>query len=163
MAEKKSPAAAPVATPEPIDEVVRLLNLMTRFLAKLAEHPLFKTHNIGVTEWLFLRAMFNDPSQRRGQIARLLGITPQRTAQIVAALAKAEYVTVTTSADDTRKKDIAITEAGKAALGEIDQQLLALAGTAFQDKPKVVPRMVRDVRSLFAVANEASKSSQQAA
>jgi DNA-binding MarR family transcriptional regulator len=78
-----------------------------------------------------------------------LGITPQRTAQLIASLSQARLIKVTASEIDQRKKDLALTPTGKSRLDALDQQVLELVTTAFKDHPARIKNTQRSIKRLL--------------
>ncbi len=132
-----------------IDDFVALLSLLPRLLAALSEHEILKSQSLGLTEWSFLHAVAENPGFGSGRIARRLGLTPQRVAQVVAALTKMGYITSTTAQDDTRKKELDVTPLGKVKLGAADDKLMKLLQKVYSDRPTAVASMRRNARVLL--------------
>jgi DNA-binding MarR family transcriptional regulator len=116
----------------------RLQTSVSRLLAKLGEHPAFGESGLGFTEWLFLRALKEDTNLRSGAIAQRLGITAQRSTQIVAALKQAGLVTVAPSAKDSRKKDLQVSQLGANKLNALDETVMAVFSSAINGRPKAI-------------------------
>ena len=145
----KQKATEPGAAAEgPIEATVRVFNLMTRLLNRIAEHPAFKAEGVGLTEWSFMHALIEQPEQGSGQIAARLGITAQRNSQVVAGLAKLGHITVKVADDDTRKKSFTVTPKGAALVRGIDGDVLKLVDEAFAKNPNGITGLVRHLRSL---------------
>ena len=144
--------AEPAPQEAEITTVAAVFSLMTRLLGALAEHRVFKQAELGLAEWSALRALAEHPEWRSGRISRHLGITPQRTAQLVASLKAAGFITVTSSESDARKKDLALTPAGKGKLVSVDEEVLALVAAAFKDRPAAgMKKTQRNVQRLLKV------------
>ena len=124
-----------------VGDVGEALAALSRLMAKLGEQPVFASSELGVTEWLFLRLLKEDPKLRGGAIAQRLGVTAQRSTQIVTALRKAGLISVAQSAEDSRKKDLGITDKGKAKLAAIDQAVMQAFATAVNTHPMAVTIM----------------------
>jgi len=149
---------APRPTPEkrPRDSAT-LINEMVRLIDRLAEHPIFKQANLGLTEWCFLRTVAESEGLGGGRVAGRLGITPQRSAQIANALVAAKYVNSTPSADDGRRKILTITEHGRTTVAGIDRQIAELFQQTFPDVTKAVAGTSRNVRKLLQAISQSEK------
>lgn len=121
-----------------IADIGEALAAVSRLMAALGEQPAFASSELGVTEWLFLRALKEDPMLRGGAIAQRLGVTAQRSTQIVTGLRKAGLISVAQSAEDSRKKDLGITDKGKTRLAAIDQAVVKAFATAIKSRPLAV-------------------------
>jgi DNA-binding MarR family transcriptional regulator len=135
-----------------ITTVSAVFSLMARVLGALSEHEVFKEAELGLAEWSILRALAAHPEWRSGRIAAYLGVTPQRTAQLIASLSKAQFITVAASESDARKKDVALTAKGKTTLDLLDKQVLELVAAAFEDRPGAIAQTRRNLQRLFAAA-----------
>jgi len=121
-----------------IADIGEALAAVSRLMAALGEQPAFASSELGVTEWLFLRALKEDPTLRGGAIAQRLGVTAQRSTQIVTGLRKTGLISVAQSAEDSRKKDLSITDKGKSRLAAIDQAVVKAFASAIRSRPLAV-------------------------
>src|SRR5436309_222540 len=99
-------------TPVPADAGGALMAL-TKLLNGLSNHSAFEGTGIGLNEWLFLKALTDDPTLKTGAFSNRMGLTPQRGTQIAIALRKAGLVKAAEQAADPRKKDLSITDKGE--------------------------------------------------
>jgi len=132
-----------------IADIGEALAAVSRLMAKLGEQPAFASSELGVTEWLFLRTLKEDPALRSGAIAHRLGVTAQRSTQIVTGLRKAGLVSVAQSTEDSRKKDLGITDKGKTKLAAIDQAVTKAFATGIKSRPMAVMVVKNFARSVL--------------
>lgn len=140
-----------------VTDVVSVLNSARRILERLSQHAAFESAGIGLTEWAFLHALEGGELRRGGQIALRLGISPQRSAQVVSTLTQSGLITATTSADDSRKKELALTDKGRSVLKPIDDKMLEVFRTAYADRPNAV----RNVRQNLVALGKSLKAEGQ--
>ena len=131
-----------------IDTVADLITSMSRTLHALSEHEALKGDDIGVAEWAMLRSISQHSGMRAGQLARRLGISPQRANQVINALRSADYIDVQRSNEDTRARDIAITPLGQAKLAAADREIFALFSDAFGGRTHVISTLRAPVSRL---------------
>lgn len=139
-----------------LSDFANLIASMSRLLIGLGNIPLFKTAEIGLAEWVAL----SDLSEREGisntQLAKRLGVTGQRVNQITTGLAKSGLISITTSAQDSRKNEIRVTSAGRTQLDSVNRQLKPLLATALEGKERALVsanRQIRLVMKIIPLAN----------
>ena len=116
--------ASSSAVPESkVQDLVSLVAALNRFLMRLAAMPAFQEAGLGLAEWSVLSVIAEKEGMNNRQLANLLGVSPQRINQITESLKIAMLIAITSSADDARKKIIAITPAGVARLRELNEKL----------------------------------------
>lgn len=106
-----------------LEALEALILRANRFVAKVAETDSFQTSNIGVADWLALRALAKAGKQTFTSLARTLGVTRQRVKQIADSLKETGLVTVTSSGEDKRKAEVEITAEGSDTLTTLEQGL----------------------------------------
>lgn len=94
-----------------------------RFVSRVAESDSFRERKVGVAEWLALRALQRSGKETFTSLARTLGVTRQRVKQIADSLKASGLVRVSSSDDDRRKAEVAITPAGEALLQQLESGL----------------------------------------
>lgn len=134
---------------------------LARLVVMLADKPAFKNSGLGLTGWCVLRIVASSQDSGGGRIAGRLGITPQRSAQIVNELVSARFVTSTRSGDDGRRRILAITEAGRVAADAIDKEIADLFQRAFSDSPQATPGLGRLFRKLLKAGVPPEKNMEQ--
>ena len=124
-----------------VEDPAALIGLLSKVVNKLQEHSALKSEEIGLAEWTALRAIAADPSLPTGTVARQLGVSRQRSTQIVQALEKAGLVMVGRACGDQRKKQLTVTDAGRQKLQRVDAAVDNLLKHLFEGKPKGVGRL----------------------
>ena len=81
----------------------------------------------------------NQMTQR--QLAKQLGVTPQRANQLTDSLKSNSFVRLEVSSEDARTKIVSLTTAGAAKLSELNTQLRPLVSAAVRDRPNTLRRM----------------------
>jgi DNA-binding MarR family transcriptional regulator len=119
------------------------LMALTKLLNGLAAHSVFEGGEIGLNEWLFLKALKDDPALKTGAFSHKLGLTAQRGTQIAVALRKAGLVRATEQAADPRKKDLSLTDKGEKLFRKIDQAVTQSFAAIVAKQPKALT-MVRN-------------------
>ena len=125
----------------PVEDPAALIGLLSKVVNKLQEHSALKSEEIGLAEWTALRAIAAAPSLPTGGVARQLGVSRQRSTQIVQALGKAGLVMVGRASGDQRKKQLTVTDAGRQKLQRVDAGVGNLLKRIFEEKPKAVGRL----------------------
>lgn len=126
-----------------------VINDLVRLVGKLGEYSAFRQSDMGLTEWCFLRMVAQSEGQGAGRVASRLGISPQRSAQVVNALVSAKYVVSSPSGADGRRRNLTITEQGRSTAEAMDRQVEQLFQSAFSDVPKTMRGMSRNLRRIL--------------
>lgn len=98
-----------------------LISIMNRFLTRLGNTPGFKQTKLGVAGWSVLSFIAVNERASNKDLARALGVTGQRAAQIINQLRQSGLIAVAQSSEDSRKNVLALTEAGTASLETVNQ------------------------------------------
>ena len=138
-----------------VEDPAALIGLLSKVVNKLQEHSALKSEEIGLAEWTALRAIAADPSLSTGAIARQLGVSRQRSTQIVQALGKAGLVMVGRASGDQRKKQLTVTDAGRQKLQRVDAAVGNLLKRIFEEKPKAVGRLGVTLTGLLRIISPA--------
>lgn len=138
------------------EDPVAVISLLSKTVAKLDNEP-FKAGGISLAEWTGLRTMATSPQAPTGVIARKLGFSRQRGAQIVHSLQQAGLITISRSPFDSRKKDLAITSAGRAKLQQMDNAIDAMLKEAFKSRPKALSHLAIAMNALLKVMSTEAK------
>jgi DNA-binding MarR family transcriptional regulator len=109
--------------PVTAEDFARLVAGMNRFLGQLASCAAFQEAAVGLGEWLVLNHLSKEPVEQR-RLNRDLGVTKQRVAQICESLKKSGYIAITPVTNDPRMNSVAITDAGKAEVTEVNARLM---------------------------------------
>jgi DNA-binding MarR family transcriptional regulator len=135
---------------------------MSRLLIGLASIPPFKEANLGLAEWVALSVLAEkEGSVSNKQLGRNLGVTGQRANQIGSSLSKAGLISIVQSAEDNRKNEIAITDAGRAQFDSINSQLKPLLGTALKNKERSLLSASKQIRLLMRIVQSSDPDKQQ--
>jgi len=108
------------AAPAPGGEVAALLDSITAFSRRLSRRLTRRQPGFALVDWLLLRRLADGPPVQPAAIAKQLGVSRQRAQKQIAALAEQGLVVSQNDPDDERRKRVALTEAGRARLGELD-------------------------------------------
>lgn len=108
------------AAPAPGGEIAALLDSITAFSRRLSRRLTRRQPGFALVDWLLLRRLADGPPAQPAAIAKQLGVSRQRAQKQIAALAEQGLVVSQNDPDDERRKRVALTEAGRARLGELD-------------------------------------------
>lgn len=112
-------------TPEiTVKDFADLVGRLSRFMTGLSRLEPFVSANIGFAMWAALNAIAEQQKINSRQLAKHLGITPQRVNQIATELKDEKLVTVEKSAADSRALELTITPDGNRRLSQLNEQLL---------------------------------------
>lgn len=143
------PATEPQGATDAPATFARLVAGMSRFLTQLSQAAPFSNANIALGEWCMLAMIANTDGVAANALARILGVTNKRVAQISQALNKANLVSISKPAN-SKREIVAITEAGAAALRQLNVALEPLVAGAdgarrksLADAEKVLLRLNR--------------------
>jgi DNA-binding MarR family transcriptional regulator len=157
-AAKPSGQAAPAAVPDSISSFANLIAGMSRFLNGIAQIPLFKSGEHGLTEWVALYVLSENDGISNNQLAHKLGVTGQRINQVTTSLARGGLITVTQSQADSRKNELRLAPAGRDYLTAVEQQLKPLITAGFGDREAVLSRMSKQTRFLSRIVAAAKSA-----
>lgn len=105
-------------------EALELLILRAnRFVSRLAETEAFLQQDLGVADWLALRALSKSGTETFTGLARTLGVTRQRVKQIADSLKEAGLAEVSASGVDRRKAIVTLSDSGREALANLETAL----------------------------------------
>lgn len=128
-----------------------MISTMSRLLTRFGSIALFSESEMGLPEWIALSIAsdLNDVSNK--DLARRLGVTSQRANQLTNSLVKAEMVSIRQSTEDSRRKVITVTEAGKAKWKAINAELEPLLVEALGKRTRTVANLDRQMRAILRV------------
>jgi DNA-binding MarR family transcriptional regulator len=138
-----------------IESFAELVAMMSRFLTGFSNVQPFKEADIGLAEWIGLNVVKGKSGVSAKELAKRLGITSQRTAQIADSLRRAGLVSVGSSGDNA--KNLTVTKAGEARLSELNGKLLPLIATRMAGKERTVARAGKTVRGLMNIVTGPKK------
>jgi DNA-binding MarR family transcriptional regulator len=132
-----------------ISDVGTMLQSFMKLVGSLQSLPVFSEGKIGYTEWLVLRLLADEPELKAGKMANKLGLSAQRTAQILIPLRNSGHLKAAPEAGDSRKNTLTITAKGQAQLKAIDQAVTAYMGPALKERPRALPMMRNFARAVL--------------
>lgn len=106
-----------------LDALELLILRANRFVSRLAETDAFVEQDMGVADWLALRALARTGKETFTSLARTLGVTRQRVKQIADSLKDAGLAEVAASGQDRRKAEVSLTAAGRESLATLEAAL----------------------------------------
>jgi DNA-binding MarR family transcriptional regulator len=144
-----------------ISDIGAMLQAYTKLVSGLQDLPAFSKEGFGYTEWMILRLLAGEPELKAGGLAGRLGLSTQRTAQILGPLRKNGYLKAAPEAGDTRKNTLSITSKGQAQLDSVDQAVMAFFDPALKTRPKSITIM-RNFARVVMKYNKPVKQKKQA-
>lgn len=108
------------AAPAPGREIAALLDSITAFSRRLSRRLSRRRPDFALVDWLLLRRLAEGAPDQPAAIAKQLGVSRQRAQKQLAALAEQGLVVSQNDPGDERRKQVTLTEAGRARLGELD-------------------------------------------
>jgi DNA-binding MarR family transcriptional regulator len=141
-----------------VQTFAELVGNASRLLTGFAALEPFKEANIGLAEWTALTLIAQSEDMNSRQVAKSLGVSAQRVNQLAESLKTAGLISVSQSSEDSRKKGIKITEAGRKELDELNEKLQPILVEPMKARPKSVTRVVRGLKRVARhVAPQAAK------
>jgi DNA-binding MarR family transcriptional regulator len=129
--------------------LARLVSAMGRLLNGLAALAAFREAKFGLSEWVALITLAEEPAINNRQLARTLGFTRQRANQVIRSLEQARLISVTQSPQDARQNVIMVSSLGKARLERVNAQILAALGAPMHGKAQMLNRCNTMIRMLI--------------
>jgi DNA-binding MarR family transcriptional regulator len=135
--------------PEPKD----VLRTFLEFRSVVLRDPMRQTitflhgHNLSIAAIAALMELKQRGDQSVSQLAGDIGLSVAATSQLIERLVQEKLVTRTESAEDRRRKQLALTAAGRRLLGKMEGAYTASAEKAFAGIPA---RALRDLESALA-------------
>ncbi|MEO5869387.1 MAG: MarR family winged helix-turn-helix transcriptional regulator [Gemmatimonadaceae bacterium] len=125
------------AGPEPKD----VLRTFLEFRSVVLRDPMRQTitflhgHNLSIAAIAALMELHQGGDQSVSQLAADIGLSVAATSQLVEKLVQEKLVTRTESAEDRRRKQLALTTAGRRLLGKMEQSYTSAAERVFAGIP----------------------------
>jgi DNA-binding MarR family transcriptional regulator len=132
-------------------DFANLLVGMSRLLTGLGSIGPFGDGEIGVTEWVALSVLANEPEKNNRQLAKVLGVTRQRANQIKTSLERARLISAIQSSEDARQNVITVTERGRSQLEAMNSELLSILVSSLQNKERVLTRANKSIKVLMRI------------
>ena len=132
-----------------LGDLARLVSAMGRLLNGLAALAAFREAKFGLSEWVALTTLAEEPAINNRQLARTLGFTRQRANQVIRSLEQARLISVTQSPQDARQNVIVVSNLGKTRLERVNSQILAALGGPMRGKAQVLNRSNKMIRTLI--------------
>ena len=121
---RKSAEKAAVET-NPAAVFANVVMLANRLASGAGDATFLAGSNLGLAEWLGLRAIATGPRKNSRFLSKSLGVSRQRVKQVVDRLAAAKLLDVTVPDADRRDRELVITSAGTQLVKDIDARVLA--------------------------------------
>ncbi|WP_159716029.1 MarR family winged helix-turn-helix transcriptional regulator [Geminicoccus flavidas] len=106
---------------EDLDEAILMIERAQRMVAADVADPL-AGHGLGATHDLVLRLVARRPGVTMAELRRQIAASKQTLSRVLAELEARGLVVLEQRAEDRRQRPARVTEAGQAALAELDQQ-----------------------------------------
>jgi DNA-binding MarR family transcriptional regulator len=123
-----------------------LISYASRLLTNLSALEPFKQAKMGLAEWTMMTIVAQNENITSAQVARQLGITAQRVNQLAESLKASQLISLQPLAEDSRKKVVQITDAGRNELAALNSRLEPILIEPMKTNAKTVPRTVRGLR-----------------
>jgi len=109
-----------VAAAAPGKEIAALLDSIAAFSRRLSRRFSRRQPGFALVDWLLLRRLAEGAPAQPAAIAKQLGVSRQRAQKQIAALTEQGLLASQNDPEDERRKRVALTEAGRARLQELD-------------------------------------------
>ena len=97
--------------------------------------PICQGHDVTPQQMYVLTELLNEPGQSAGQLSDRAGILPTNFSAVCHRLEERGLIRRNRSARDRRAFELYITDAGRALLGEIDEDVRRRYGPVFESEP----------------------------
>lgn len=109
------------------NELAALISAINTFSRRLSRRLNKKDPDFRIGDWLLLKRLSWKSPAQMAELAKQMGVSRQRAQKQVSELAANELVTVESDPKDERRKRVALTEAGRARLQQMDALIEAEA------------------------------------
>jgi DNA-binding MarR family transcriptional regulator len=128
----------------------RLLRRIDRLVTAHVEQR-FATRDMSFMQWVALKVVRDGVAGNAGELARELSITTGATTRMIDALERRGFLERDRGAADRRVVRLAVTEAGRAAIAEIQRHVVEAWNEVLVDFEQAeVDRMIADLLRLLA-------------
>jgi len=131
-----------------IKDFAEMISTMSRLISRIEGMALFSESDIGLPEWVALSISGDLDGISSKELARRLGVTPQRAQQLSGSLLKAQLFSIAQSTEDSKKKVIKVTPAGKAKWEAINSELEPLLTEALGKKVRTLASANKQMRTI---------------
>jgi DNA-binding MarR family transcriptional regulator len=136
---------------EPIVIFGNLAAGLGRLLASISSMQAFKKNELNLSEWVTLFILQQNNKASNKLLSKRLGVTRQRTHQILSGLIDAGLIVMRTSPEDSRRNEISLTEEGSARLHRVNDELSSFLSGRLGSNARAVDRSNRQVRRMIKI------------
>lgn len=109
------------------NELAALISTINTFSRRLSRRLSKQDPDFRIGDWLLLKRLSGSSPEQMGELAKQMGVSRQRAQKHVSELAAGSLVTVESDPKDERRKRVALTDAGRKRLREMDALIEAEA------------------------------------
>lgn len=103
------------------NELAALISAINAFSRRLTRRLAKKDPDFRIGDWLLLKRLSASSPQQMAELARQMGVSRQRAQKQVSELLASNLVMVEGDPEDERRKKVALTEAGRERLKQMDR------------------------------------------